>query len=453
MVPGMRRCHRYTLQEVSVRASINERITRTGPGTDAGRLMRRYWQPAALSRELEGQRPVVPVELLGERLVLFRDEHGELGLVERHCAHRGADLCYGRLEDGGLRCPFHGWLFDRAGQCLEQPAEPPDSAFHQRIRLTAYPLHEANGIIFAWMGEGDPPPLPSLDCFAAPDAYTFAFKGLIECNWLQALEVGIDPAHASFLHRFIDDDDPDDSYGKQFRDAVDGTDLPGTRVLRDFARPEILAETTDWGVRLTALRRINDDDVHVRVTNQVFPQAIVIPMSREMTITQWHVPVDDTHCYWYAIFTSFARPVDKETMVNQRLELYELPGYTPRVNRHNNYGYDAAEQRSRTYTGMGEDINVHDQWAVESQGPIQDRTREHLGRTDIGIIQYRRLLQRSLDALDSGGPLPAGSESAGAVDGPLIADLIVDQQHWKDHWRERAAALRDQAPWRKDDES
>ncbi len=432
-----------------MRASQNELMTRTGPGTAAGRLMRRYWQPAALARELDSERPVVPVRLLGESLVLFRDESGDLGLIERHCAHRGADLCFGRLEDGGLRCPFHGWLFDRTGQCLEQPAEPPESAFFTRVKLTGYPVVERNGIVFAWMGGGEPPPLPSLDCFTAPDAYTFAFKGLIECNWLQALEVGIDPAHASFLHRFIEDEDPNDTYGKQFRDAVEGGDMAGTRVLRDFARPEIRAERTEYGVRLTALRRLNETDVHVRVTNQVFPHAIVIPMSREMTITQWHVPVDDVTCYWYAIFTSYGKPVDKETMYKQRVELYELPGYTPRVNKRNNYGYDPNEQRTRTYTGMGHDINVHDQWAVESQGPIQDRTREHLGRSDIGIIQYRRLLQNALDALDrnEATPLYDTHGDVVAVDGPLIADVILDQEDWEQTWRSRANVMRERAPW------
>lgn len=432
-----------------MRASQNELFTRSGPGTVLGRLLRCYWQPAALVRELEGERPVRPVNLLGEQLVLFRDEQGELGLIDRHCAHRGADLCYGRLEDGGLRCPFHGWLFERSGRCLQQPAEPEGSEFHARIRMTSYPVVERNGIVFAWMGEGDPPPLPTLDSLIAPDSHTFAFKGLMECNWLQALEVGIDPAHASFLHRFIEDDDPTESYGKQFRDATTGAEIPVTRVLREFPCPEIRAEATDYGVRLTALRRVNEDDLHVRVTNQVFPQAIVIPMSREMTITQWHVPVDDTHCYWYAIFTSYGKAVDKEKMHQQRLELYELPDYIPRINRRNDYHYDPVEQRKRTYTGMGEDINVHDQWAVESQGAIQDRTREHLGRSDIGIIQYRRLLQKALDALDGGGILPLHDDQGmpRRVDGPLSIDTIMDCNSWEQSWQSRANELRTAAPW------
>ncbi len=195
-------------------AEQNERVTRTGKATPCGALMRRYWHPAALVEELDGDRPIKALTLMGEELVLFRRDDGGYGLIARRCPHRGADLCFGRLEDGGLHCVFHGWLFDANGRCLEQPAEPEGSTFHAKVRTTAYPCAARNGIVFAYLGEGAPPPMPEFDCFAAPDRYTFAFKGLIECNWLQALEVGIDPAHTSFLHRFLVDDDPDEGYGQ-----------------------------------------------------------------------------------------------------------------------------------------------------------------------------------------------------------------------------------------------
>jgi len=186
-------------------AEQNDLITRIGPGTPAGQLMRRYWQPAALVDELVGNRPVKPVQLLGENLVIFRDPQGHYGLLARACPHRGTDLAFGRLEDGGLRCAFHGWLFDVDGRCLETPAEPDGSALCQNIRQTSYPVVEKSGILFAYLGPGEPPSFPRFDCFTAPASHTFAFKGLIECNWLQSLEVGIDPAHTSFLHRFFHD--------------------------------------------------------------------------------------------------------------------------------------------------------------------------------------------------------------------------------------------------------
>jgi nitrite reductase/ring-hydroxylating ferredoxin subunit len=427
-------------------AALNERITRIGPGTACGDFMRRYWQPAALAEELDGPRPVRPVRLLGEDLVLFRDPEGRIGLLDRHCAHRGADLAFGRCEDGGLRCPFHGWLFDASGACLEQPAEPPESQFRHKIRQTAYPCLVRAGIVWAYLGPGEPPEFPPFDCFAAPDTHVFAFKGLIECNWLQALEVGIDPAHASFLHRFFEDDDVGDAYGRQFRAATIGAKIPMTRLLREFPRPVLDVTETPFGLRIAALRQINAQAMHIRVTNMIFPHGIVIPLSETMTITQWHVPVDDTRCYWVAIFTSFAGPVDKARMRAQRLALYTLPDYAPRVNRSNEYGFDAAEQASRTYTGMGEDINVHDQWAVESLGPIQDRTREHLGTTDRAIIACRKLLFRAIDDVAAGRGAPLTAD-VGTLTGPASIDAIGPVEGWEAFWQAQDQARRAGVPW------
>lgn len=413
---------------------LNDSLTKTGPGSEAGAVMRRYWQPAALLDELEGNRPVVPVRLLGEDLVLFRDSEGELGLIGRSCPHRGVDLCYGRLEDNGLRCPFHGWHFDRSGQCVEQPGEPEGSKMHERIKNTAYPVVEKNGIIFAYMGPGEPPEFPNFDCFRAPRTHVFAFKGLWECNWLQALEVGIDPAHASFLHRFLQDEDPEESYGKQFRDTAADTKIPMTKLLRDYPRPEITVEETDYGMRLIALRHMENGKTHVRVTNQIFPEAISIPMSREMIITQWHVPVDDETCYWYSMFTSFDKPVDKQLMRGQRLKEHDLPSYAPKKNARNNYGYNAEEQGNLTYTGMGLDINVHDQWAVESMGRVQDRTDEHLGKTDVAIIKYRRMMRAAIESVKQGNtdalPMLNGGDVS-AIHGPISNDTIGTSEDWR----------------------
>ena len=170
-------------------------------------------------------------------------KQGRYGLIDRHCAHRGADLAFGRLENGGLRCAFHGWLFDVSGQCLETPAEPKDSVLCKGIKQRAYPVIEKGGILWAYLGEGEPPAFPEIDCFVAPDAYTFAFKGHIKCNWLQALEVGIDPAHASFLHRFFEDEDTSSAYGKQFRGASAGSDMPMTKILREYDARSSMSST------------------------------------------------------------------------------------------------------------------------------------------------------------------------------------------------------------------
>jgi phthalate 4,5-dioxygenase oxygenase subunit len=446
-----------------MKADLNQLITRVGPGTPCGNLLRQYWQPVALLDEFDpaldarmGVRPVKPVRLLGQDLVLFRNADGAFGLLDRDCPHRGADLAFGRNEGDGLRCPFHGWKFDISGQCTQTPAEPQGSTLCTRIRQRSYPLLERAGVLFAWLGaEGaTPPDLPALDCFTAPATHSFAFKGLWHCNWLQAFEVGIDPAHASFLHRFFHDEGLEESYGRQFRGAslgeLDGQRLPMTKVMREFDQPDISFEQTPYGLRLTALRQINDAMTHVRVTNAVFPQTFVIPLSETMTITQMHVPVDDTKNYWYAFFTSFAEPVDKVTMRNQRLEAVTLPDYIPKSGQHNEWGFNAQEQRDRTYLGMGEsDINVHDQWACESMGAIQDRTREHLGTTDKVIMANRRMLRQAIDAVANGEPAPGLGYPplAGHRFGPDTVDGIAPTNDWQSWWRQAVTTKRQAAPW------
>ena len=430
-------------------AADNELMTRIGPGTAAGALLRQYWQPAALLEELNEKRPVVPVRLLGEDLVLFRDEQGRYGLLERACPHRGADLCFGRLESGGLRCPFHGWLFDATGQCLEQPGEPPGSRAYQYLKHRGYPCEERNGVIFAFLGEGTPPPFPAFDCFTAPAQQTFAFKGFWDCNWLQALEVGIDPIHPSFLHRFLSDESTDAAYGRQFRSASAHSEMPLTQILREYPRPTIRIEDTDYGFRLVTTRDLSDSMSHYRITNLVFPEAIVIPMSAEMTITQWHVPIDDTRCYWYSIFTSYGAPVDREKMRNQRLANQTLPGYLPKQNRNTNWGYDPHDQLSQTYTGLGMDVNTHDQWAVESPGPIFDRSREHLGKSDVGIIKYRKLLMAGLRDVQAGKapPFALTELTASRIERPAAVDTIGPRSEPAEYWRKIERERRGGSPW------
>jgi hypothetical protein len=202
-------------------------------------------------------------------------------------------------------------------------------------------------------------------------------------------------------------------------------------------------------MRVITLREISAQSTHVRVTNLMFPNAFVIPMSREMTITQWHVPIDDTRHYWYAIFTSFGAPVDKDEMRRQRLQLYELPDYVPRKNKGNDYGFDPHEQAHDTFTGMGADINVHDQWACESMGVIQDRTNEHLGTSDKAIIAYRRLLRAAIDEAGKGGrPLMVlDAQSAPALTGPAAIDGIGPTGDWQGYWQRTEAAKRQAASW------
>jgi phthalate 4,5-dioxygenase oxygenase subunit len=490
-----------------MRAAQNDRLTRIAPGTPCGALMRRYWHPIALIDEFDpatdarmAQRPMKPVRALGEDFILFRDEQGRFGLVDRGCPHRGADLAFARHEGDGLRCPFHGWKFDATGRCIDTPGEPEGSRLCDRVRARRHPVHVAGGVVFAWLGGDDderatnnaPPPFPSgFDCFAAPATHVFAYKGLWRCNWLQAFEVGIDPAHTSFLHRFLEDEPleavADNRAGKQFRSAslghVAGQRWPMTRVMRELHRPDIAHEPRPWGTQITTLRHgkagdghdaHRDNFVHVRITHAIFPHTFVIPLSETLTITQMHLPVDDTHTYWYAFFTSFANPVDKRAMFEQRArhipptgrrraapEADQPPGgaasvevmdYAPLKGRHNDWGFDADEQRTRTFLGMGEDdINVHDQWAVESMGAIADRTREHLGTTDKVIIANRRMLSAAIDAVERGEGAPgvADASLAAQMHGPDTVDGIAPADAWDAWWREQVRAKREAAPWSK----
>ncbi|SDI71390.1 aromatic ring-hydroxylating dioxygenase subunit alpha [Alloyangia pacifica] len=384
---------------------LNDQITRIGPGSEAGAVHRRYWQPAALTDEMTPGMSKLPVNLLGERLVLLRGADGTLTLTARVASPDEA--------------PTH---------------HPAEADLHPIAGAPVYPVVEKNGIYFAYLGEGAPPAFPNFDCFRAPDSHVFAFKGLWECNWLQALEIGIDPGHASFLHRFLQDEDPADSYGKQFRDKAADTNMPITQVLREYPRPDIEVEETDFGLKITSLRHMDGGLTHVRVTNQIFPSAICIPMSREMIITQWHVPVDDENCYWVTMFTSFDKPVNKALMREQRLQEHSLPDYAPLKNKSNDYHYNPEEQKTETYTGMGLDINVHDQWAVEGMGAIQDRTREHLGRGDAAIVRYRLLLRKAIKAVGAGqfDRLPMQDQPGTAsLIGPLSNDAIADSDDWQ----------------------
>ena len=421
----------------------NDRLTRTGPGTEMGSVMRRYWQPFALVEELPDERPVKEIRVLGEDLVAFRDDRGRYGALARRCAHRAGDLAFGRCEDGGLRCPYHGWLYAVDGRCLEQPAEPAGSTYHERIRQPAYPCVARNGIVYGYMGGGAAPPLPGFDWFDAPASHSFAFKALQRANWLQAVEGEIDPAHLSYLHRYLDDDaEGDGSYGfSQFLAATDESDVSVTAILREVTNPRLEIERTDFGVRIFALRD-RGDVTYVRVTNYLFPHTAVVAIG-DWTLVQVHVPIDDVSNWRYDVFYDFRRPIDAEALRAEKLETYEVPGYTPKRNRENRYGFSAAEQRAGTYAGVGYDFNIHDTMILEGQGAIQDRSRENLAYTDMAIVAARRMLS---EALDGAIPLPM-TEGADRFDHLVSIDAIAPAGAWRRAWVAKQIERRAQSVW------
>jgi phthalate 4,5-dioxygenase len=332
------------------------------------------------------------------------------------------------------------------------------STLCQRVRQRSYPVMLRAGVVWAWLGPegGTPPALPAFDAFSAPDSHVFAFKGLWHCNWLQAFEVGIDPAHPSFLHRYLQDESLEATYGppvprRQRRRRR-------RRALADDARDARVPQPRDPARR----GRARADEDHHAAADQRPPDACA-RHARGLPAHLRDPAVGDDdhhaaaraggrqHTYWFSFFTSFAEPVDRETMRAQRLAHMTLPDYVPKLGRHNDWGFDPEEQRTRTYLGMGEeDINVHDQWAVESMGAIQDRTREHLGTTDKVIMAHRRALLKAIDAVEAGAapPMVLAADAAAALTGPDTIDCIAPAQGWQDFWQERAAAKRAGAPWR-----
>ena len=397
----------------------NERLTLTGPGTPCGDLMRRYWQPVALSSELAPFAPI-PTRLMGEELVLFRDDDGLPGLLGRTCPHRGVDLSFGRCEDGGLRCVYHGWLFARDGRVLEQPGEPAESTFKDRVRQKAYPCIEKNGLILAYLGPGEPPAFPTVPYFELPSEQVWATRIIQECNYLQGLEGDVDPQHLSFLHRF-------------FNLAPDAVRESTTFTAKDPA-PEILVEDTTYGFRIYAVRDAGDATRYVRVTNFVMPNNSAfaagqpvdpavekLPRSTHYRM-HWHVPIDDVTHWKYEMCVRLDGPVDPEYL--HRVFPHQ-PGEPLERTIHNRYLQDRNEQRTKTFTGIGTSFNDHDRLATESMGAIFDRSGEHLGATDRGVTLLRRMLLRAVDDVAAGRD-PLAVQRAAQPD-PYAGLVVVEE--------------------------
>ncbi len=412
----------------------NDLLTHTGPGTPGGELFRRYWQPAALSEELPVGGAPIPIRLLGEEIVLFRDDDGRVGMIGLHCPHRGADMSYGRLEDGGLRCIYHGWLFDRDGNCLEQPGEPAGSTFHQRIHTTAYPVQEAAGVIFAYLGPGEPPLLPAYEFLTAPPDRSYATKALHECNYLQGNEGNIDPGHLSFLHRMYREGN-----GWARSDAVLGSRNSSNTLFGRDPAPELEVEETDFGLRIFAVRRAGDDRQYVRISNFIFPNLAAFPGSGKGDgySVNWHVPIDDTTHWKYTFTFNRAEPLDKPSFAGGR----EITADYRLVRRPTNrYLQNREEMKDRSFAGIGTSFVAHDACATETMGPIQERATEHLGASDKAIVMARfRLLKAILD-VQIGREAPGVARRPEENRYPLLGavDLVLPSTaDWRKSW-ERA---------------
>src|SRR5262245_1376867 len=385
----------------------NQLITHIGAGTPMGDTMRRYWIPALLAWELpEPDCPPVRVKLLGEELVAFRDTEGRVGLLGEFCPHRGASLFFGRNEECGLRCAYHGWKFDVGGRCVDMMNEPEELSFKHKIRQTSYPTVEHGGLIWAYLGPaGLEPPPPKFAWTQAPATHRHVSKVNQECNCLQALEGGVDTSHAPILHRLL----------------TSSSGRPGLSPRDPFVRgkaPTVVVDLTDWGYQYFGLRPLDAADMHVRTYHFVMPFHQIRP-----TVTHqvgpavaghiW-VPMDDatTMVYnWHYSTTDAALDDDdrRERRSGHGPEDVDQITFRSIRNRRNNYLLDRQVQKTETFSGI-EGINTQDRAIQESMGVIVDRSKEHLGPADKAIIQTRKLLLGAIKTNREGG-IPRGVAS------------------------------------------
>ncbi len=416
-----------------ISAEENNLLTQTNPKTPAGELLRSYWQPVALAEELPAGTPKA-VRIMGEDLVLFRDDHGRPGLLGLHCAHRGTDLSYGRVENGGLRCLYHGWLYDVSGCVLEQPGEPGGGVHRNAVRHLAYPCREAGGVIFAYLGPGDPPLLPDYEFLSVPASQRDVIKVLYRCNYLQGNEGNIDPVHLSFLHQYLNE-----AHAKQKR-MVPGTQASDNSLLgRDIA-PTIEVEVTDYGLRIGTLRAAGPDSSYLRITNFIMPNLSAFGGSTvgEGYAVHWHVPITDTSHWKYIFMFSRQKPLSEELRGKHRAEITAEYGLMREAR--NRYQQDRETMRSSTFTGMGLNFQAHDAFATESQGPVQDRTAEHLVSSDKAIVAARKLLRAGIEDVRQGRAPRHRITDPAANRFPhlmVISEIVPASVHWKEFVRQR----------------
>jgi phenylpropionate dioxygenase-like ring-hydroxylating dioxygenase large terminal subunit len=417
----------------------NRLITLTGPGTPGGALMRCYWHPVALADELSPGGAPMPIKILGEELVLFRDDRDRLGLLGLYCSHRCADLSYGRIEDGGLRCLYHGWLFDIQGRCLEQPAEPPESRYKDEIRHPAYRVVERGGLILAYLGKDEPPLLPSYEFLNARPEHRFLQKTFMECNYLQALEGDIDPAHISFLHRSLQRR----PLGRKDARTVPGSDTSAAAFVRADRRPKLEAERTDFGLRNYAIRDAGDGRRYVRINNFIMPNKVAAVgnegrVSEGYTI-HWRVPVDDENHFRFDFYFNRVRPVARERYEHECAT--ETVDNRYRRNKRNRYLQDRELMKTSNFTGLGDYYAAQDAFAAESPGLIHDRSREHLGTTDVCIVAARRQLLAAIASVQAGrDPIhvvrdPAQNDMSHIV---VLSEVVPPDTDHRNLWKKRA---------------
>lgn len=408
-------------------AADNELLTRTGAGTPMGEYFRRFWMPVLLSWQLpEPDCPPVRLTVMGEALLAFRDTEGRVGLIEPRCPHRGADLFFGRNEKCGIRCSYHGWKFNTAGECVDAPTIALDHRYdmiRSRIRVRAYPVREWGDLVWAYMGpeDGPLPELPMMEFALVPTAHRFVSKKYQECNWAQAVEGGLDTAHFSFLHMPVATSD--DEFRAQAARATKGfsaktMSADHIRWMRNDSRPRFTIAKHDVGLVLGGSRVADNGELYWRVSQFLLPSHCYTPSASkgEVYHGQTMVPVNDHACWIYVYSWNPDRP-----LTAAEIEGFKKGGavysevdadFMPVRNRGNDYNIDRAVQKTENYTGI-QGLSEQDAAIQDSQGLIADRTREILGPTDAGVVQFRLLMLEAAGDLKR-GMLPAAARNPAA---------------------------------------
>lgn len=384
----------------------NERLCRVGPGTPMGETFRQFWIPFLLPEELatpDGE--PLRVTLLGEQLIAFRDSEGRLGLLDRYCPHRRVDLFYGRNEQCGLRCPYHGWKFDTEGRVVEMPAEPAHSPMLTETRIKSYPIIEWGGVIWAYMGDPakKPETPPLMEWATVPASQRFVTKRLQRTNYAQGVEGGIDSSHVGILHSHLDPNKPD----LPFRERQ-VSPLSSVPYLAMDTAPKFFVRPMRHGMTIGARRNASDDDYYWRITQFLLPFYTMIAPSKDNGVFMGHswTPIDDDNCWVFTMTWNSERALsDEERDVGAvHSQTKEDGSYEPLVDARNDYGIDRTAQRLRSTTGI-EGIGMQDTAVQESMGSLVDRSLENLASGDAAVVRFRRILLSLADEFETSGRL------------------------------------------------
>jgi phthalate 4,5-dioxygenase oxygenase subunit len=415
----------------------NALLTRVGKGSDLGALLREYWHPVLLSSELpEPDCDQLRIKVLGEELIAFRDSAGRVGVLDERCAHRRASLFFGRNEEGGIRCPYHGWKYDVDGRCLDMPNEPPPATIKEKIRQKAYRVREVAGTIWVYMGDKEvPPPLPNLEWLGLAPDQLYHSKRVQQCNWLQALEGDIDQSHVGFTHRRLDTNGR--LTGQESVDRIRSQDL----------HPKMAAFDMPYGVLIGAGRKAGEGEEYWRVSQFLFPHWVMTgPYGENPTrhMRAW-VPIDDTSVMMFTVTFHPLQPLSPEIVAKMKAgtgagyvgqDNFREPttapfgAWYPKASLENDFLMDRKLQKTSYYSGIRE-FWAQDAALQESMGVITNRNEEHLLQSDIGIVRVRRRLLQALRDYRTSLAAPAVTEpDAFAVRG--AAALIPAGASWVD---------------------